>query len=128
MSKQIQFSGNWNNGHQEIIVNLAMIQFVEDGTQIVYCPALDITGYGKTEHEAKESFEVSLSEFFVYTLHKGTLFADMERLGWKIKKKGKPMDPPSMQQLLQNNDNFSRIFNNYPFHKFDKPVTIPAVA
>ena len=118
--------GNWDDGKNKIEVNLSMIHFMEDGIQVLYCPALDLSGYGGTEKEAFDSFQVSLDEFLFYTLRKGTLLIEMKRLGWEIKKKGKPMIPPNMQQLLENNDNFRRIFNNYSFRKFDQHVSIPA--
>lgn len=125
----MRFQGNWNDGRQEIIVNLPMIQFEEDNCQILYCPALEVHGYGETESEAYESFKVSLSEFFKYTIRKGTFESEMIRLGWKIgKSKNKGFTPPTMKHLLDKNENFSRIFNNFPFKKFDKPVTFPAVA
>ncbi|NLD45754.1 MAG: hypothetical protein GX660_00950 [Clostridiaceae bacterium] len=128
MGKRMRFTGNWTDGKKEIIVNLPMILFVEDNSTIIYCPALEISGYGKEEDEAKISFETSLVEFFRYTMNKGTFSSEMERLGWKIRSKGKPYTPPSLQQLLDSNDNFSRIFNTFSFRKFDSPVTLPAVA
>ncbi len=120
------FSGKWNDGQNDIIVNLPMISFEEDGSQILYCPALDLSGYGKSEKEALESFQIVLGEFLLYTTHKRTLDKELISLGWLVKKKRRKMIPPSMQKLLVDNDNFSRIFNNFPFRKFDQPVTIPA--
>jgi hypothetical protein len=128
MSKKMRFQGNWQDGQKEIEVNLAMILFEEDGSKILYCPALDISGYGIDESAAFDSFKTTMSEFFTYTIRKGMLLSELSHLGWKVKRKGKPMTPPTMQQLLERNDNFSRIFNNFPFRKFDQPVTFPAVA
>ena len=126
MKNEGTFSGNWNDGQTNIIVNLPMISFEEDGSQILYCPALDISGYGNSEKEAFESFQIALSEFLLYTTHKNTLEKELISLGWSVKKKHRKMIPPSMQKLLVNNDNFGRIFNNFPFRKFDQPVTLPA--
>lgn len=53
-------------------VDLALILFEEDGSQIAYCQALDVSGYGNDEEEAKRSFEISLSEFFRYLINKKT--------------------------------------------------------
>ena len=58
--------GEWFFGKKLIKVNLSLIEFEEDGCQIVYCPALDVSGYGKSEYEAMKSFTVSLGEFFHY--------------------------------------------------------------
>jgi hypothetical protein len=124
----MRFRGNWLDDHQEIEISVPMILFEEDNCQILYCPALDISGYGKNEDEAYESFKISLGEFFKYTTNKGTFNSELLRMGWELKKKGKPMIPPTMQQLLEENENFSRIFNNFSFKKFDQPVAFPNCA
>lgn len=119
-------SGQWVSGKNMIKVNLSLIQFEEDGTQIVYCPALDVSGYGNTESEAMNSFSISLGEFFQYTTNKKTLASELKNMGWEVNKgKNKPMSPPPMSRLLESNDNFSRIFNSHPFRKFDKAFDLP---
>jgi hypothetical protein len=129
MAKNAMFTGNWNHQNKKVDVNLPMIIFEEDGCQVMYCPALDISGYGKTEQEAFSSFEVCISEFFLYTLNKGTFYEELGRMGWNIKKnKNKAITPPTLQHLLESNDNFSRIFNTHPFRKFDTNISLPAVA
>jgi len=125
MAKRGAFSGTWKSDKENIMVNLAVILFEEDGSQIMYCPALDVSGYGKTEDEAHDSFNVALGEFFLYTTRKKTFVGEMERLGWTIRSKHKSMLPPSMSELLNNNENFSRIFNNFPFRKIDQPISLP---
>jgi hypothetical protein len=51
----------------------------------------------------------------------------MKRLGWLVSdKKRKPMIPPPMSELLDKNENFSRIFNNFPFRKINESVMLPA--
>jgi hypothetical protein len=126
MQNKAIFTGKWNDGLNTIQINLAMIAFEEDKSNIIYCPALDLSGYGKTENEARESFETTLSEFFSYTIHKKTFPDVLKEMGWSVRKRGKRMTPPTMQKLLENNDNFNRIFNNFPFHKFDQPISMPA--
>jgi len=66
MTPEAHFKGVWNGEKEQVHVNVPLILFEEDGAQIVYCPALDVSGYGKDETEAKQSFEVSLGEFFRY--------------------------------------------------------------
>jgi hypothetical protein len=126
MQKNSMLTGQWNDGRNTINVNLAMIAFEEDNCNVVYCPALDLSGYGKTENEARESFETTSSEFFSYTSHKKTFLNVLKEMGWSVKRKGKPMIPPTMQHLLERNDNFNRIFNNFSFRKFDQPISMPA--
>jgi hypothetical protein len=119
-------SGTWKGENKAIKFNLPLIIFEEDGSQIVYCPSLDISGYGNNETEAIESFQVCLGEFLMYTIHKKTFHSELERLGWKFKKNSpKPMTPPDMIRLLEKNENFSRIFNNFPFRKIDSPIELP---
>jgi hypothetical protein len=127
MTPEGQFKGTWSSGDQEIDIDLPFIIFEEGGAEVVYCPALDISGYGKSEEEAFESFKVCLGEFLLYTTHKKTFFDELRRLGWTIKKsKFKPLVPPPFSQLLEENDNFSRIFNNFPFRKMNQIVSLPA--
>jgi hypothetical protein len=126
MAKGGAFSGKWQSGHEIINMKIPIIIFEEDGSQIVYCPALDVSGYGNDELEAKESFKISLGEFFTYTLNKNTFRSELVRMGWTLRKsKYKPMHPPSFTESLINNDNFSRIFNNFPFRKVDENIPIP---
>jgi hypothetical protein len=125
-SQKGRFDGVWKEGNKGFDVRLSLIMFEEDGSQIVYCPALDISGYGNTEKEAKESFTISLGEFFTYTTHKKTFNEEMTRLGWKLKR-NKYMKPPNMSELLAKNENFSRIFNDHSFRKVDQQITIPVI-
>lgn len=127
MKKRGEFTGTWKDDKHKVDVKIPLILFEDSGSQIVYCPALDVSGYGEDEHKALESFEICLGEFFKYTINKNTLRAELQRMGWNIKKsKTKPMTPPSMSKLLEENDNFSNIFNNFPFRKIDQTITLPA--
>jgi hypothetical protein len=108
---------------------LDIIIFKEDDTTIVYCPPLEVYGYGVDENEAHESFKVSLAEFFRYCTNKNTLRTELKRLGWQMKSgKSKPMIPPSISELLSTNENLSRIYNNFDFRKTATNVSITAVA
>jgi len=120
--------GSYQHGESHVIINLDIIIFTEGNTLIVYCPALDLSGYGITEKEACESFKTVLSEYFKYTLNKNTLKEDLQKMGWKIKSKFKPMQPPTLQRILRENENFNRIFNSYDFRKTVTKIEIPLVA
>ena len=110
-------------------MNLPVILFEEDGAQIMYCPALDLSGYGKTETAAFDSFKIVVAEYFDYTLKKKTLLDDLSRLGWQLGKNlKKKLTPPAFSKLLQTNDNFKRIFDNHSFRKTDTLIQIPAFA
>jgi len=127
MKKQGQFSGTWQNKNHKVQVNIPLYIFEENDTIIYYCPALDVYGYGDNDKQARESFEISLSEFFTYTLNKKTFLKEMQRLGWTTKKnKHKPMTPPSLNQMIETNEEFSNLLNNVPFRKIHQNIEIPA--
>ena len=121
--------GTWTDGTKMIDVNLQIIIFTEDDTHIIFCPALNLTGYGETEAEAMESFKTVLNEYFTYTNNKKTLVKDLRMMGWEIKKNlKKPATPPAMSQLLNTNDDFKNIFDNYDYKKMNTSVSMPALA
>ena len=121
-------SGQWISSKNRIKCNLPLIIFKEDDTVITFCPALDLSGYGSTEKEAKRSFEITLSEYFRYTVNKKTLAEDLTKHGWTIRKSlRKAPVPPTMEHLLQNNEDFCRIFNTHDFQKRSTTVDIPAL-
>ncbi|MBN2520510.1 MAG: hypothetical protein JXB17_08400 [Bacteroidales bacterium] len=125
MGKKVIFTGNWRSDKNVVKVRLPLIIFTENDNQIIYCPALEVSGYGKSEPEARESFETSLDQFLEYTIHKETLSSELKKLGWKLRGKSRPAYPPSMKHLLENNENFSHIFNEHPFRKIDEQFEIP---
>lgn len=121
--------GSISFDHHKIKIRLDIITFQEDDTTIVYCPPLEVYGYGLNENEAQESFKVSVAEFFRYCINKNTLRLELKRLGWQLKRsKTKPMIPPTITELLSTNENLSRIYNNFDFRKTATSVEIPAVA
>ncbi|HLF47697.1 MAG TPA: hypothetical protein VI548_14810 [Chitinophagaceae bacterium] len=127
--KSMNVESKFSNEKGSITVKVPVLSFKEDNAVIIYCPALDLNGTGNTESEARESFAITVTEYLNYTTHKGTLWNDLKKLGWTIKKgKKRPASPPSMSELLENNEEFSRIFDTYPYKKFDTGVSLPAYA
>jgi hypothetical protein len=86
-------------GTKSIKVDVQVLLFEEDNVHYAYMPSFDLTGYGDTEEEAKKSLTIVLDEFLRYTLNKNTLFIEMQRVGWKIKSKKKPMYAPQMSDF-----------------------------
>ncbi|MBI3720027.1 MAG: hypothetical protein HY252_15700 [Sphingobacteriales bacterium] len=80
---------------QKMKLQLPVIAFIEDNVNMLYCPALDLTGYGNNEREAQKSFETVLAEYLQYTTTKGTLLADLKKLGWNFKKTKKAVGFPA---------------------------------
>jgi hypothetical protein len=125
--KELKIKGKFSNKKEQVDLQLPLISFINDNVFMVYCPALDLTGYGNDEIEARSGFEIVLDEYLNYTTNKGTLWNDLKKLGWTIEKnKKKPATPPTLSYLLERNEEFSNIFNNYPFKKFNTGITLPA--
>jgi hypothetical protein len=125
MAKKGHSKGFWEDNQRRIInFSLPIILFVEEGSTIIYCPPLDISGYGKSEEEAIRSWETNLDEYFKYTIAKRSLISDLQKLGWQIESRMK-MTPPEMSQLLESNEDFKEIFNNREYKKLNKSVGIP---
>lgn len=82
MSMNVQ--RNFSNKGNKIDFNLPVIKFEEESLFFIYSPALDLTGYGKTEGEAQSSFEETLSQFLNYTTNKKTLVSELKKLGWEV--------------------------------------------
>ena len=67
---------------QEIIK--VQVHFMKEGnTAIVYSPALEISGYGKTLEEAQADFHHAVNIFVEETTANGTLEKAFQTLGWK---------------------------------------------
>lgn len=45
---------------------LDVVRFEDSGYKIVYCPSLDVAGYGRTDEEAEESFRITFEETLEY--------------------------------------------------------------
>lgn len=115
-------------GSNSAKVNLQVLVFEEENVYFAYMPSLDLTGYGKTEEEAKESLTIVLDEFFKYTLDKNTLFIEMQRLGWRIRSKKNPLYAPQMSDLINSNEQLKEIVNSRQYTTLNYQVDIPALA
>jgi hypothetical protein len=73
---------SYNRGNDHFNFQLSVLFWEEGGIHYAYSPALDLTGYGKSKEEAKSSFETTLDAFAKYTHNKGTIYKELERLGW----------------------------------------------
>lgn len=131
MSKQgLGFIGSFRNLRNKatIDVSISLVNFEEEGTEILYAPALEVYGYGNSFSEAKKSFGVCLSEFIDYTLSKGTLDDELKRMGWTIKghKNNRKYKTPELAELLVNNERLIKIVNhkNFKTFKADIPMAL----
>lgn len=113
-----------------LTAKLEMYIFTEDACTIAYCPALDMSGYGKDETEAKNSFEQSFQMYIQYCIAKNTLVKDLQKYGWKIKSiRQKKITSPTTEELIQKNRTLKHIlFNGYDYKRSSEQVEIPQMA
>ncbi len=130
MKKRSRFHGNLVNKDQgkHVDVNVDIIEYLEDGVFFLYSPALDLVGYGMSEEEARQSWEVVLGEYVSYTMNKKTLIKDLRSRGWKVKRKDFLVTPPSLTWMLENNSELTKVYNNYNFSKRSHQVSLPVSA
>lgn len=99
------------NGRHTHHINIPILNWQEDGLFYVYAPSLDLTGYGNTAKEADDSFTTTLTEFVKYIENKGTMYTELQRLGWTVNEKKKRVHPPEHEQLLEDNETFRELSN-----------------
>lgn len=129
---QYIFEKGYKNDSNLVKVKLLLIHFVdENNVQFIYSPHLDLTGYGDSLSNAKNSFEIALEDFVDYTLKKKTIGKVLSSLGWEIKgssKKPKKVLAPSITSVIKDNEYVSEIFDKYSTNTFHQEVGLPAFA
>lgn len=119
-----QFKGTFNRGKYIISIGLSLYIWEEENLTYVYSPALDITGYGYNESEAKESFETTLSEFVTYSHNKKTIFDELENLGWTVNRKKKRVHAPDLEELKSDNNTFRDLLKRSDIRNEQKDVEL----
>ncbi|EMS34611.1 hypothetical protein C943_03298 [Mariniradius saccharolyticus AK6] len=124
----LSFKGDLRTGGTGIKTQLSLIHFIEDNVHIIYSPALDLTGYGNNEVEAKDSFQVVLGEFMTYGLNKKCLFEELKKLGWKVRgsKKKPKVESPDISDMMKVNADLGEVINKKDYTKYHQEVLIPA--
>jgi hypothetical protein len=125
MSYKAANSAHFAGDKKMINVSLTLIEFKEDGLFFIYSPALDLTGYGKTQDEARNSYDIAMEEFLKYTSNKKTAFKVLEKLGWTIAKNQK-VTAPTLSTLIQKRSYLEEILSEKDFYKTQENVAIPA--
>ncbi len=127
---QYIFEKGYKNDYIIVKVKLLLIHFEdENNIQFIYSPHLDLTGYGESLNNARNSFEIALEDFVDYTLKKKTIGKVLSGLGWEIvgsKKKPKKVLAPSIASVINENEYVSEIFDKYSTNTFHQEVGLPA--
>ncbi len=127
MRKQSHFWGKlFNKAHNKNVeVKIDLVEYEDDSIHYVYSPAFDLIGYGYSQEEARQSWELVLQEYFTYTLNKNTLIKDLQSRGWIVRKGNKYFTPPTFSWLLKNNHDLTEVYDKHNFQKSSKPITVP---
>ncbi len=72
---------------KKLHIDVPVMFFREGDHMVAYCPALELSSYGKTEEKAKKAFEQAVNIFFEETERKGTLEKVLLSLGWSLRQK-----------------------------------------
>ena len=84
---------------ESVKVLLNIIIKKEGDYYVAYCPALEVSSYGKTKKEAHKMFNEALEIFIEDTHSKGSFEKVLLQLGWKLQQK--PVvkyTPPRMKE------------------------------
>ena len=72
---------------RKIIVNVTVTIFKEGDYLVAYCPALELSSYGRTVEAAKKAFSQAMDIFMEETEKRGTLERALLSLGWSLRLK-----------------------------------------
>jgi len=127
---QYLFEGDYKKKAGSVKVLLLLLHFEDENKfHFIYSPHLDLTGYGNTMEEAKDSFSIVFEDFVDYTLKKETLSKVLTSLGWELKglePRSKKILAPSIRSIITNNEYVSEIFDKYPVNTYHQEVGLPS--
>lgn len=127
---KLSFEAELQNGEGgKIKAGLELYVFAEESMFIIYCPALDLSAYGKTEEEAKKEFAIVFEMYINYSMNKKTLVKDLQNHGWKVKSsRQKKMKAPTTKEMLNFNSTLRDIIYNKDYKKVSECVEFPQLA
>jgi predicted RNase H-like HicB family nuclease len=68
-----------------ISADVTVMLYQQGDYVMAYCPALELSSYGKTEQEATAAFREALDIFLEYCGEQGTLEQNLIACGWDIR-------------------------------------------
>jgi len=98
-----------NKDNKNFSIEVEIIILKEGKYFVAYCPALELSSYGKSQSKALSAFEENLGIFLEETLKKQTLEKVLLGLGWILQQKPKAnYQPPrydinAMNKLFKSN-------------------------
>lgn len=109
-----------NNRHYKF--NIEYYVFVENGSYIAYCPALDLSSSGKTFNDAVSAFYECFQLYIESCIDSDTLFADLQAHGWKVSRKS--IKAPAFTSLLKKPEMKRLVNSGIGFEKIVSPAQI----
>ncbi len=87
----------------KVNIEILVLLFKEGKYIVAYCPALELSSYGKTEKEALEYFSDALDIFINDTIKKGTLEKCLLKFGWNLQQiPFVKYIPPGIEDKIKN--------------------------
>lgn len=130
------YSRQYNVGTLAVTVNLQILRYTDKGIFFIYSPAIELYGYGNSESESIESFEINLEEYIDYGITNGTLHQDLLEHGWKIKKVTQKsslrnirnaVKPPKIDVLKASNPDLMELLNRNDVIQHQRSIMIPVI-
>jgi predicted RNase H-like HicB family nuclease len=97
---------------KSITVNVEVVLFKEDTAWITYCPALELSSYGKTKADAKKAFEEVMEIFLAETLEKKTLEKSLLDLGWTLQQSSYRPPQPRLSDMKKYVDKKGEVYES----------------
>lgn len=120
MEKQ-QFNASLRVAKRQVDMALEVYLFQENGVDIAYCPALDVSAAGTSIENAKQEFEQTIAEHIEYCIEQGTFATDLINHGWKLKGRKNNYLAPRTTEMLIGNDTLRDIVDNKDYQKIILP-------
>lgn len=106
----------------DIRLRVSVYTFREGENVIAYCPSLDLSGYGRTQKEAKESFGIVMKDYLDYCTREGTLHEDLVNHGWSMA--SRQAAEPALTHMIRRNRELRGILDLPHYSKFSKTANV----
>src|SRR5688572_6970816 len=104
MTTSSHLADNNHDAPKKIEMSLPVLVFEDDQcTFIAYIPWLDLSGYGSTIDEAKESIDIVLNDYLAYAIENNTLQKDLLDHGFTYNSEDHSINAPDWVQALKDN-------------------------
>jgi predicted RNase H-like HicB family nuclease len=104
-----------------VMTSVDVLLFQEDKYFVAYCPALEVSSYGKSEQEAKLAFDEALDIFIQETEKKGSFEKALLKLGWSLRQVPHPSYIPPRTKLA----GLSKLSYKKNTSRFKEKVALP---